>query len=155
MKNIVFLLSFFGLMTFQKSFSQSPVGFPDGITVGTGVSIPVGSSYKMAIKGGIITEKVRIATNGTLGWADYVFEPNYKLRSLFEVENFIKINKHLPDVPSADEVLQNGIELGEIQVTLLQKVEELTLYVIEQNRKIGKLEKKVKMLSQKNSFHKI
>jgi uncharacterized coiled-coil protein SlyX len=152
MKNIAFLLSFCGLMSAQKSFSQAPVGFPDGITVGTGVSIPAGSTYKMAIKGGIITEKVRVATNGTLAWADYVFEPDYKLRSLFEVENFIKINKHLPDVPSALEVSQNGIELGEIQATLLQKVEELTLYVIEQNRKIERLEKKVKRLSRKKQF---
>jgi hypothetical protein len=149
MKNIVFLLSFCGFISTQKTFSQAPVGFPDGITVGIGVSIPVGSTYKMAIKGGIITEKVRVATNGTLAWADYVFEPHYKLRSLFEVENFIKINKHLPDVPSALEVYQNGIELGEIQATLLRKVEELTLYVIEQNRKIGRLERKMRKLSEK------
>lgn len=82
-----------------RIFAQLPVGFTTGITVGTGVSIPSGSTYKMAVGGGIITEKVRVATNGTAFWADFVFEPSYELRPLADVERFIKFNKHLPDVP--------------------------------------------------------
>ena len=133
----------------QASFSQSPVGFPDGIIVGTGVNIPAGSFYKMAVGGGIITEKVRVATNGTPFWADFVFEPNFKLRPILELAEYIKLHKHLPDIPSTAEVTKNGIDLAETQALLLQKVEELTLYVIEQNKKIGDLEKKLKRSSRK------
>jgi hypothetical protein len=143
MKKLTFFILLTGLLFTQNSFSQAPVRFPDGITVGTNaVAIPAGSTYKMAVGGGIITEKVRIATNGTTFWADYVFEPNYKLRSLNEVAQYIKINKHLPDVPSTAEVQASGIDLAQTQVMLLQKVEELTLYVIEQQQEIERLKKK-------------
>jgi hypothetical protein len=125
------------------------VGFPDGITVGTGVTIPVGSTYKMAIGGGILTERVRVATNGTTFWADFVFDKNYKLRPLSEVESYIKINHHLPEIPSTAEVNKEGIDLAQTQALLLQKVEELTLYVIQQNKKIEKLEGKARQLNRK------
>lgn len=75
-------------------------------------------------------------------WADYVFAPDYKLRSLGDVENFINENKHLPDVPSEKEVKANGVDVGNMNAILLQKIEELTLYIIEQNKRIEKLEKK-------------
>jgi hypothetical protein len=149
MKKIAYSLFFCGLFIAHNSLSQAPVGFPDGITVGSGATIPVGSTYKMAIAGGIITEKVRVATNGTPFWADFVFDKNYPLRPLSEVESFIKTNKHLPEIPSTDEVAKNGIDLAETQALLLQKVEELTLYVIQQNKKIEGLEKKVKRFSRK------
>jgi hypothetical protein len=147
MKKITYLLLLSGFTTFN-SLGQA-VGFPDGITVGTGVTIPVGSTYKMAIGGGILTEKVRVATNGTMFWADFVFDKNYKLRPLSEVETYIKANNHLPEIPSTADVSKNGIDLAETQALLLQKVEELTLYVIEQNKKIAKLEGKVRKLSKK------
>jgi hypothetical protein len=148
MKKLAYLLLMSGIATFS-SFGQGPVGFPDGITVGTGVTIPSGSTYKMAIGGGILTEKVRVATNGTMFWADFVFDKNYKLRPLSEVETYIKANNHLPEIPSTADVNKNGIDLAETQALLLQKVEELTLYVIEQNKKIAKLEVKVRKLSKK------
>ncbi len=148
MKKLAYLLLISGIATFN-SFGQSPVGFPNGITVGTGVSIPAGSTYKMAIAGGILTEKVRVATNGTTFWADFVFDKDYKLRPLSEVESYIKANNHLPEIPSTSDVRTNGIDLAETQALLLQKVEELTLYVIEQNKKIAKLEGKVRKLSKK------
>lgn len=150
MKNIIYIALIFGLFIVQKSNAQSPVGFPDGITVGNyTVTIPTGSPYKMAVAGGIITEKVRIATNGTTFWADFVFDKNYKLRSLSEVAEYIKLNKHLPDVPSTTEVNNNGIDLAQTQAILLQKVEELTLYVIEQNKKIERLDRKFRRFSNK------
>ncbi len=149
MKKIIYLSLIIGIGVFQQSQAQSPVGFPDGITVGTGVTIPSGSTYKMAISGGIITEKVRVATNGTTFWADFVFDKNYKLRPLSEVEKFIKTNQHLPEIPSTTDVTKNGIDLAETQALLLQKVEELTLYLIHQNKKIERLEKKVKVLNRK------
>ena len=147
MKKLAYLLLISGFATFN-AVGQA-VGFPDGITVGTGVTIPAGSTYKVAIGGGILTEKVRVATNGTTFWADFVFDKNYRLRPLSEVENYIKSNNHLPEIPSTAEVNKNGIDLAETQALLLQKVEELTLYVIEQNKKIEKLEKKVKRLNHK------
>jgi hypothetical protein len=147
MKKLIISFLVVGLALNFDCSAQSPVGFPDGIIIGTGVSIPSGSTYKMAVGGGIITEKIRVATNGSGFWADYVFEPNFKLRPLLEVAKFIKLNKHLPDIPSTAEVTKNGIDLAETQALLLQKVEELTLYVIEQNKKIERLEQKIKRLS--------
>ena len=135
MKKVFYFIFLCGLTFVHRINAQAPVGFPDGITVGTGASIPVGSTYKMAIAGGIITEKVRVATNGTPFWADFVFDENYSLRPLSEVESFIKINKHLPEIPSTSEVSKNGIDLAEIQALLLQKVEELTLYAIQQKKR--------------------
>ncbi|MCU0467949.1 MAG: hypothetical protein MUF58_05045 [Arcicella sp.] len=150
MRKIFLLTLLFGLSLAQISKAQAPVGFPDGIVVGnTTVTIPAGSTYKMAVSGGIITEKVRVATNGTTFWADFVFDPNYKLRTLSEVAEYIKLNKHLPDMPTTAEVNQEGIDLARTQALLLQKVEELTLYVIEQNKKINRLERKIRKLSKK------
>ncbi|MBN2349617.1 MAG: hypothetical protein JXJ22_12295 [Bacteroidales bacterium] len=74
-------------------------------------------------------------------WADYVFKENYNLISLQEVEQFIKLNKHLPDVPSELNVKENGVALGEMNAILLQKIEELTLYIIQQNKTIESLMK--------------
>jgi hypothetical protein len=153
MKKLIISLLIAGLSSFNfNGLAQSPVGFPTGIVVGTGVSIPSGSTYKMAVGGGILTEKIRVATNGSPFWADYVFEPSFKLRSLSEVAKYIKLNKHLPDIPSTAEVTKNGIDLAETQALLLQKVEELTLYVIEQDKQIQKLEKKIKSLSPKKKL---
>ena len=98
------------------------------------VATPAG--YKLFVEQGILTPKVKVAVSGTAAWADYVFDKKYKLPSLKEVEEFIKKNKHLPDVPSASEVVCNGLDLGDNQAILLRKIEELTLYAIEQNKKI-------------------
>lgn len=148
MKKIIYFSLIFGLIIVQKSNAQGPVGFPQGIIVGPAsptLTLPTG--YKMAVSGGIITEKVRVATTDGGFWADFVFDKNYKLRTLNEVSEYIKLNKHLPDVPSTADVIRDGIDLAQTQAILLQKVEELTLYVIEQNKKINRLEKKVKTLS--------
>ena len=92
------------------------------------------SSYSLFARGGILTEEVRIALNSE--WADYVFDKEYKLESLTNVEKFILENKHLKNVPSAKEVEKEGIELGEMNKILLLKIEELTLYLIEINKKL-------------------
>jgi hypothetical protein len=142
MKKINFIIILCGLLFTQKSLAQYPVSFPDGVIVGGATTtIPAGSGYKLAVSGGILTEKVRVATSGTAFWADYVFDKSFKLKSLKEVENFIKENKHLPDVPSTTDVTKNGIDLAETQALLLQKIEELTLYVIQQQKEIDKLKK--------------
>ncbi len=70
-------------------------------------------------------------------WSDYVFEDGYQLRSLKEVEQFISTNGHLPDVPSAKEVTENGQDLGRMDAILLRKIEELTLYIIELEKRLN------------------
>lgn len=109
------------------------------------------SSYNLFVNGGILTEEVRVMLKNQ--WADYVFEENYNLLKLEEVEQFIKENRHLPNVPSAQEVAENGIELGKIATIQQEKIEELTLYIIEQNkinkeqqREIDELKEQVKLL---------
>ena len=81
-------------------------------------------------------------------WPDYVFETNYPLLSLKEIESYINSNGHLPNVPSAEEVEKNGVDLGEANKILLQKVEELTLHLIEQNKRIEALENELKKKNQ-------
>jgi hypothetical protein len=105
--------------------------------VGIGVST-VPNDYKLAVAGAIIATKVTVKLQAN--WPDYVFNKNYELPSLQSVESFIKINNHLPGVPSADKVKKEGIDLGDNQTILLKKVEELTLYIIDQDKKIVKLQ---------------
>jgi hypothetical protein len=102
--------------------------------IGIGTTNP---TYKLAVNGTIRTKEVIVET----GWADYVFEKDYKLPSLKEVEQYIKNNKHLPEIPSAQEIQKNGLSVGEIQTKMMQKIEELTLYVIELQKQIDELKK--------------
>ena len=88
-------------------------------------------------------------TNTNNPWADYVFANNYNLKPLNEVEAFIKKNGHLPNVPSATEVKENGLELGEMSKIQQEKIEELTLYLIEQKKEIETLKLQVKLLLEK------
>ena len=103
-------------------------------------------NYKLMVKGKMLVEevKVRLAAN----WPDYVFAPDYKLTPLEEVESFIQENRHLPQVPSAATVEKEGFELAAMNALLLQKVEELTLYLIEQNKKMEALEKRLERIEE-------
>jgi hypothetical protein len=98
------------------------------------------ADYALSVDGGIVAKKCVIQIKD---WADYVFASDYSLKPLEEVEAFIEENKHLPDVPSEKMVLEEGIELAEMNKILLQKVEELTLYLIEQDKKIKALENRI------------
>lgn len=108
-------------------------------------NIPDG--YALAVNGALAATKVTIKTETSWGWPDYVFSENYKLKSLSEVKEFVEENKHLPDVPSAAEVDENGVDLGNMDAILLKKIEELTLYMIQLEEKNAELEKKVEQLS--------
>ncbi len=112
-----------------------------------GIGTTSTGTHKLAVDGTIGAREIIVET-GT--WSDFVFDDNYKLKDLEEVENFIEENNHLPDIPSEKEVLENGIQVGEMNAKLLQKIEELTLYMIEQNKKTEKLIEKVETLESKN-----
>lgn len=109
------------------------------------VNAPAG--YKLYVEQGILTEKVKVAVATSTAWADYVFANNYNLKPLFEVEKFIKENKHLPNVPSARQLEKEGLDLGKMQATQMEKIEELTLYLIE-------LKKEIEVIKNQNAVFK-
>lgn len=124
-------------------FALSQLKFHSKVAIGGNGSIAFGnfpataggadvSGYGLFVKGGILAEEVRVSLKST--WADYVFLKDYKLPTLEEVETQIKEKGHLCNVPSAKEIKENGIELGEMSKIQQEKIEELTLYLIEQNK---------------------
>ncbi len=92
--------------------------------------------FRVYSDGKVYATEITVTTPGL--FPDYVFDSNYDLRSLKEIETFIKINKHLPDMPTAKYIEDNGINLGELQVILVKKIEELTLYLIQQQQQLDK-----------------
>lgn len=116
----------------------------DNGNVGIGTANP---QSMLAVNGNITARKVVVTANG---WADYVFGDNYQLPSLPQVEEYIHRNKHLPDVVSAEEVKKNGVDLAENQAALLRKVEEVTLYLIEEHRQLEKLKEQSQRLATEN-----
>lgn len=104
--------------------------------VGIGTDNP---QSMLDVRGKIIADEVEIKVNKG---ADFVFSPDYNLKPLSEVEAFVKKNKHLPEIPSEKNMQEEGVNVNELQIKLLQKIEELTLYVIEQNKQIESLREK-------------
>jgi hypothetical protein len=104
----------------------------------------INPTQKLSVAGTILAQKVKVSQPPSLDWPDYVFDSSYQLAPLHQVEKYIQQNKHLMDVPSAAEVKKDGIDLGDNQVVLLKKIEELTLYIIEQEKRIKKLEEERK-----------
>jgi hypothetical protein len=119
------------------------VGYGFGNYPTTAGSINV-SNYNMFVKGGILTEEVRVSLTNT--WADYVFKKDYKLPTLQEVEKQIQEKGHLFNVPSAQQVKNDGIELGEMAKIQQEKIEELTLYIIQQNKEIELLKTQMQIV---------
>jgi hypothetical protein len=108
--------------------------------VGIGTHSP---QSKLAVNGKITCTEVEVTLDG---WSDFVFADDYSLMPLEEVEKHIQQNRHLPDIPSEEEVLENGLNLGDMQARLLQKVEELTLYMIQLKKENEVLKKRISML---------
>ena len=135
----------FGFVITPWANAESGVRIDGSGNVGIGAHDTKG--YKLAVNGNAIFTKVVVKSY--TNWPDYVFHANYRLRPLSEVEQYIKQYGHLPEVPSAAEFEKNGIDVGDNQATLLKKIEELTLYVIEQNKKIQALEADVKSMKGK------
>lgn len=109
--------------------------------VGIGTTNP---QSKLAVAGTITAQRVKVTPSG---WSDFVFNENYQLPTLQETEKYILAHKHLPDIPSAKEILKDGVDLGEINKKLLQKIEELTLHLIHQQKEILELRDQVKKIS--------
>ncbi len=97
-----------------------------GANVGIGISNP---KAKLSVNGTIRTKEIKVLTD--IQAPDYVFEEDYKLRTLKETKVYISANKHLPEIPSAKEIEENGLDLGEMNLKLLKKIEELTLYQLQ------------------------
>jgi hypothetical protein len=113
--------------------------------VGIGTTNP---AFKLDVLGTIRAKEVLVNLDGG---ADFVFEKDYKLLPIEHVANYVQENKHLPDIPSANEMVKNGVSMGDMQVKLLQKVEELTLYAIQQDK--SKKELEVKLAKQESQYN--
>lgn len=101
---------------------------------------------KLAFDGKITSTEVQVKLDV---WSDFVFDNDYELRTLEELEEHIDKNGHLPEIPSETEVTENGINLGEMNAKLLQKIEELTLYLIEQNKELKEAKGEIQELKKK------
>jgi len=134
--------------TTNNGFVIAPWGTgPSGIRLDKSGNVSIGTScpgtYKLAVEGTIGARKVVVTTSS---WCDYVFDRGYHLPSLRQVEAYIGLYHHLPDVPSALEVQEQGLDVGGNQATLLKKIEELTLYAVEQDKKLEAQEKEIDAL---------
>lgn len=111
--------------------------------VGIGTRNP---TEKLSVKGKIRAMEIRVEADNGTNWPDYVFDSSYQLPALTELEKFIKDHKHLPGIPSAKQVKEHGIALGENQAALLKKIEEQALYIIQQEKRLEALEKRMASL---------
>lgn len=102
--------------------------------------------YRLFVKDGIKTEKVKVEIAVSNGWADYVFKKDYSLMPLRDLESYINKNGHLPEVPTTEEAIANGIELKSMNILLLKKIEELTLYTLQQQKNIEEQNKRIEVL---------
>ncbi|GAB3985700.1 hypothetical protein GCM10028807_01520 [Spirosoma daeguense] len=132
----------------KGSFLQSTQN--EAVIIGNNVA-HTPSGYKLFVEEGILTEKVKVAVKNTSDWSDYVFGDTYQLKELSEVERYVKANKHLPGLPSASEVVEKGIDVAKMDAKLLEKIEELTLYSIEQQKENQALKDKVAKLEKQHS----
>ena len=125
-----------GLGLFDRTKAKYVIAFDSSQNVGIGTVSP---QSKLDVRGTGHFFKVVVESS----WCDYVFEDDYELMSIAELEKFVKINKHLPEIPSEVEVAENGIDVGEMNKLLLKKIEELSLYIIEQEKRLKALESEI------------
>ncbi|PWV56699.1 hypothetical protein [Chitinophaga sp. S165] len=124
---------------FYNSLTNKSLMYIRQNTGAIGIGTP-NPKTRLAVNGEMLAKKVRVTGKD---WADYVFESSYQLPSLQEVEHFIAKHKHLPDVPSAKEVISDDLYLGQNLTVLLKKVEEMTLYLIAQDKKLNAYEQRI------------
>ena len=158
-------MQYSGAVAFARLNGSSGVGLSFGVNGGNDAlvinqsgNVGIGTTlsglqanqygYKLAVKGTIGAQAVKVEVSSNV-WSDYVFEKNYALKTIPELEAFINANKHLPNVPSAKEVEEKGIDMATMDATLLAKIEELSLYIIEQNKKLEAQNKRLEVLEKK------
>ena len=125
----------------------SPSATGGKVYIGATPSFPTTTgNYRLYVEGGILTEKAKVALRNASHWADYVFANEYKLMPLNEVETFVKENKHLPGIESAEDLVKSGLDLGDMQAKQMGKIEELTLYLIAQNKTLEKQNQEIEEL---------
>ncbi len=137
-----------GNLAFRTSNTNRAIVKPDGKFLIGLQTINTPGNYKLYVEDGILTERVKIATINSADWADYVFEEDYKMHSFKELKAFVQEHKHLPNVPSAQEVEENGYELHQMDIKLLEKIEELYLLTIQLNEEKDELAKENKLLKE-------
>ncbi|HRO46360.1 hypothetical protein [Agriterribacter sp.] len=108
-----------------------------------GIGTQTTGSFKLAVEGTIGAREIKVTSVNP--WPDYVFQTSYALPTFTDIENYIQAHQHLPGMPSAAEINESGgVELGEMNRKLLEKVEELTLHLIQVNKRVEELEKQIK-----------
>lgn len=138
------VMSYPSLFVIGQSNAPSPSSLllnPLGGSVGIGTNNP-SANYKLSVNGSIRAKELVVET----GWADFVFEKGYRLRPLSEVEQFINTHHHLPDMIPASEIAQNGVAVAEAATKMMQKIEELTLYVIAQQKQLDAQKRQIHQL---------
>ena len=147
--------AYFRIMTTAKGSATTAERFrinEEGNIVISSGNVGIGTDdakgYKLAVNGDAMFTKVKVKSYGS--WPDYVFDEQYKLQNLAELETYVRKNKHLPEVPSAQEVEREGVNLGDNQAILLKKIEELTLHLIEMNQRVIEMDKRVQQLESEN-----
>ena len=144
-----------GLIDFLISPAAGASGGGTGITWGTpkmrinrsgevGIGTVNTTGYRLSVAGKIRAEEVKVET----GWADHVFKENYPLKSINELKEFIATNNHLPGIPTEEEVKEKGVSLGEMSAKLLEKIEELTLYVIDLKEENDAMKREINQLKE-------
>ncbi len=112
------------------------------VLIGNPATVTLPSGYKLYVETGILTEKLKVALKSSAHWADYVFAPGYQLKPLQEVERFVQANKHLPGLPSGEQLVkEGGIDVNQMLAKQMEKIEELTLYMIELSKEMDQLKK--------------
>lgn len=139
-KNMIFTNKNGGKIIFANFFNNQEtasmvIDNSGSIGIGTDNVFDNNINYKLSVNGKVRARSVKVYND----WADYVFEDDYELDSLIEIEDFINKNGHLKGIPSAHEVKENGIDLGQMNKLLLEKIEELTLHIIKMDKEIQEL----------------
>lgn len=132
---------------YGSGFGIARMTFLPGGNVGIGTANP---QAKLAVDGNILANEIKIKTD--IAVPDYVFEPDYNLKSLDEIEYYVKANKHLPEIPSAKKIQAEGLDLAEMNLLLLKKIEEMTLQMIQLNKTVAKQGEEIQTLKEKRIF---